>query len=60
VAAGPGPSGTKQVLPYPPSLAKVAADDVISSKVFPYYGTNLGALFDGASGNIVLSVGSVG
>jgi hypothetical protein len=35
--------GRKQVLPCGPSLGKVAVDGVRLMKVFPYYGTNLGA-----------------
>ena len=56
-AAGPG---SNQMLPYSPSLAKVAADGVISGKVFPYYDTNFGALLVLASGNIVFPLPSVG
>jgi hypothetical protein len=52
--------GSKQVLPYSPSLGKVGADDVISGKVLPYYGTNFGTLLVLASGNIVLPLRSVG
>jgi hypothetical protein len=42
------------VLPYSPSLGKVAADEVILGKVFPYYDTNFGALLVFTSGNTIL------